>query len=235
MATRKIFWFSLILGCVFLCVSISPAFASRFSLFALDVQVPLKEGQAVGEARKLAIQKGLRRAVEEATYKIIPQTGMGTDFHTLETEILDQPARFVPRYMILGEKRFPGTFDLSLQVTVDLVLLRKALLSAGLLKVENGARASAATPSTLEIRGLTDGKVLMEIMAFFKQRPDLAEGFKLVSACHGDFTFQFYPLLPLGKIASQVLYHARISEGTFKVISQDTTHLVLSYQMARPS
>ena len=231
MSRNWVRWTLFLLCCIFFAVLPRPAFASRFSLFALDIQVPLQEGQPVGKARNLAIQKGLRQAVEEATYKIIPQEGLGTNYLTLEKEILDRPSRFVPRYMILGEKRFPGTFELSLQVTVDLVLLRKALLSAGLLKGENGVKPSMKVPSILEIRGLTDGKVLMEIMAFFKQRPDLAEGFKLASAHHGDFMFQFYPLQPLGKIASQVLYHAQISEGTFKVIKQNKTHLILSYQL----
>ncbi len=228
-------WRVLVLGFLFFCAGVRPAAASRFALFALDIQVPFQQGQAVGEARKAAIEKGLRQAVEEATYKIIPPEGLDTGYQKLKDEVLKRPGRFVPQYMILGEKRFPDTFDLSLQVTVDLVLLRKALLSVGLLKAGKSQKAARQAPFTLEIKGLTDGKVLLEMMTFFKQRPDLAEGFRLVSACHGDFVFQFIPIQPPAIIASQVLYHAQISEGTFKVVHQDKDCLVLAYQLGPSS
>jgi len=226
--------FILLLGLFFLAGLTHPVFASRFSLFALDIQVPLQEGQSVGEARKKAISKGLRQAVEEATYKIIPQQGLDTTYQKIKTSIIDQAGRFVTQYKILGEKQFPGTFNLSLQVTVDLVFLRKALLDLGVLGAQE-KKAASKGPITLEIRNLTDGKALIGIMDFFKQRPDLAEGFELVSVRHGVFTFSFLPLQPLKGIASQILYHAQISQGTFKVIKQEKDRLILLYQLEKQS
>ena len=206
--------------------------ASRFSLFALDVQVPLAEGQSVGEVRKTAIDKGLEEAVEEATYKIIPDQGLDTTYQKLKQNIFDKARDFIPQYKILGEKRFPETFDLSLQVTVDTVLLRRALLKLGLLKA---AKEATSGPVVLEIQNLVDGKTLMEIMGFFNQRMDLAEDFTLVTASHGTFTFSLIPLQPLKEIASQILYQAQISRGTFEVVTQEKGRLVLRYHPANPS
>ena len=220
------------LAALFLIGTSHPVYASRFSLFALDIQVPVEAGQSTGEARKIAIDKGLQEAVEEATYRIIPDQGLEATYQTLKTHIFDKARQFVPQYKIMGEKEFPGTFDLSLQVTVDMVLLRQALMKLGLLKpIAKGA----GKPVTLEIQDLTSGKVLMEIMSFFDQRPDLAADFKLESARHGDFTFTFIPLQSLREIASQILYHARISRGTLQVVRQEKDHLVLRYRLESPS
>jgi len=222
----------IILATLFLLGIASSGAASRFSLFALDIQVPLEEGQSMGEARKAAIDKGLQEAVEEATYKIIPDQGLDTAYYKLKVNFFDKARQFVSQYKILGEKTYPGTFELSLQVTVDAVLLRRALLKLGLLKtLEKGTKG----PSTLEIRGLVSGMTLMEIMDFFKQRPDLAEDFKLTTASHGVFTFTFIPLQPLKEIASQILYQVQISQGTFEVIKQEENHLILQYQQKKPS
>jgi len=151
------------LSLLFLLGSITSGYASRFSLFALDIQVPHEEGQPVGEIRKLAIDKGLQEAVEEATYKIIPDQGLDTTYEKLKTNIFDKASQFVPQYKILGEKTYPGTFELSLQVTVDTVLLRRALLKIGFLKIlEKGTEG----PATLEIRNLVSGTILMKIMDF---------------------------------------------------------------------
>ncbi len=228
-------WGLIFLGWVFFAISAYPVSASRFALFALDIQEPLQEGKSVGETRKVAIAKGLSQAVEEATYKIIPQEGLDTSYQKLKSEIFDRASRFVPQYKILGERKFPGTFNLSLQVTVDLVLLRKALLSAGVIRTEKKEKTALQNPSTLEIRNLVDGKTLTEILHFFKQRPDLVDDFEIISARHGDFVFRFYPLQSLGEITSQILYHAQISEGTFKVIKQEKNHLILSYRLEQPS
>ena len=218
--------------CLLFLLGPAASYASRFSLFALDVQVPYEEGQSLGEVRKRAIENGLKEAVEEATYRIIPDQGFDTTYQKLKTDILDKAERFVPQYKILGEKQFPGTFDLSLQVTVDTVLLRRALMKLGLLKA---AERSGGRPVTLEVQSLTSGKTLMEIMEFFRQRPDLAADFKLKSAHHGDFTFTLIPLQSLKDIASQILYHARLSQGTLEVVKQEKDRLVLRYHPESPS
>jgi len=205
-------------------------YSSRFSLFVLDVQVPFREGQSEGEVRKMAIEKGLQEAIKEATYRIIPDQGLDTTYQKLKSHIFDRAHYFVPQYKILGEKRFPQTFNLSLQITVDTILLRKALLQIGVLKTGPTTGASSS-PITLEVRNLIDGKVLMELWNFFKQREDLVEGFELVSARHGVFTFIFKPLRSTKEIISQILYHSGISEGTFDVIKQDNTTIVLSYRI----
>jgi len=222
----------LLLAFLFLLGSIPCAFASRFSLFALDIQVPLEEGRSVGETRKVAIAKGLQEAVEEATYRIVPDQGLDTTYQKLKSNIFDKAGQFVPQYKILGEKKFPGTFELSLQVTVDTVLLRRALLKLGLLRP---AEKGSGQRITLKIQNLTSGKTLMEVMRFFNQRPDLAENFRLEAAHHGDFTFSFIPLQTLKEIVSQFLYQARISQGTFEVVKQDKDLLVLQYHLEKPS
>jgi len=186
----------------------------------------------VGETRKAAIEKGLQEAVEEATYRIVPDQGLDTTYQKLKTGIFDRARQFVPQYKILGEKKFPGTFELSLQVTVDTLLLRRALIKLGLLKL--GERGSGQLV-TLKILNLIDGKTLMEVLHFFDQRPDLAEKFTLEAAHHGDFTFSFIPLQPLKEIVSQFLYHAQISQGSFDVVKQDKDLLVLQYRLEKPS
>ena len=75
----------------------------------------------------------------------------------------------------------------------------------------------------------------MGVLKFFKQRPDLADDFELVSASHGVFTFSFLPIQPLGVITSQILYYAQISHGTFKVIKQEKDRLVLLYRLEKQS
>ena len=206
------------------------AFGSRFALFALDVQVTLAAGQSTGKAREAAIAKGLRQAVEEATFKLIPQEGFGTNYVKLQSEIFNKADRFVPQYKILSEKQYPGTFDISLQVTVDLVLLRHTLTSLGAIRAEKGKEKIGTSPSFLIIKNLTRGTALMAVMGFFSQRPDLVEHFSLIEARHGTFTFRFFPMETLDTITSQILYHAPIHEGTFKVLEQAKNRLVLSYQ-----
>lgn len=227
--------FLLFLGIFFLAGLAHPVLASRFSLFALDIQELLKEGQTVGEARRAAISKGLRQAVEEAAYRIIPQRGLDTTYQKLKTTIFDHASQFVPQYKILEEKQFPGTFSLSLQVTVDMVLLRKALLKLKVSGKGEKKKVPVKSPVTLEIRNLMSGKTLMEVLRFFKQRPDLADDFELVSASHGVFIFSFLPLQPLKVITSQILYHAQISRGTFSVVKQEKDHLVLLYSLGKQS
>ena len=207
-----------------------PAFGSRFALFALDAEVPLQNGQSIGKAREAAIIQGLRQAVEEAIYKLLPPEGLGINNQKVSSQILDKAGHFVPQYKILGERQSPGTFEVSLQVTVDLVLLRKALISLGLIKTERGKGTIPNSPSTLVIRNLVDGTVLMEVINFFKQRPDLADHFALVTARHGEFTFQFFPMVSLDKIVTQILYHAQVTKGTFKLIKQGKDQLIFSYQ-----
>ncbi|RTZ90851.1 MAG: hypothetical protein DSY91_05845 [Deltaproteobacteria bacterium] len=72
-------------------------------------------------------------------------------------------------------------------------------------------------------------------MGFFNQRMDLAEDFTLVTASHGTFTFSLIPLQPLKEIASQILYQAQISRGTFEVVKEEKGLLVLRYHPANPS
>ncbi|GEM_PF-1728767 len=210
------------------------ATASRFALFALDVQIPVKQGQSMGEIRKNAIDKGIRQAVEEATYRLIPDQGIDIPYEAMEKNIFGKAKTFVPQYKILGEKRFPGIFNLSLQVTVDTVLLRKALLKTGVLKTETKGN-SFTVPVNIEIRNLVDGKTFMELWKFFKQREDLAEGVRLISAHHGVFVFQLIPLQSMKEIVSQLLYHAPVSRGTFDVIEQKSNRLILSYRLQKTS
>ncbi len=223
-------WPLLILMGAVLLLGSHPVFGSRFALFALDVQVPMATGQSTGKAREAAIAKGLRQAVEEATYKLIPQEGFGINYGKLKSEIIDKADRFVPQYKILGEKQYPGTFDISLQVTVDLVLLRRTLTDLGAIQGEKEKGKTAKSPSSLVIKNLTRGTVLMAVMEFFNQRPDLVEHFALIETRHGVFTFRFLPVETMDKIASQTLYHISLPEGTFKVVQQTKNRLVLSYQ-----
>ena len=208
----------------------SPVCASRFALFALDAQAPKQKGKSAGEIREIAIEKGIIQAVEEATYRLLPEKGFGVTYQKLKSEVFDHANRFVPQYKILGEKTLNGTLEVSLQVTVDLVFLRKTLVSGGFIKTEFERGEASRSLSTLEITNLTNGKVLVEILKFFHQRSDLAGKFRLTRARHGDFIFRFFPLESMDTIATQLLYHAKISKGTFRVVKQKKNQLILSYQ-----
>jgi len=208
--------------------------ASRFSLFVLDVQQPVKEGQPAGEIRTAAIAKGIRQAVEEATFKLLPNQAMEGHYQRLQSEIFEKAKQYVPQYKIIEEKQFPGTFQISLQVRVDLFLLRQALTASGLLG-KNKNETANMKPVTLEIQSLIDGRALMALINFFNKRPDLARGFQLESASHGTFIFTFLPLQPLREIVTRILYNASLSEGAYQVVSQEKNRVVLSYKLENPS
>ena len=208
--------------------------ASRFSLFVLDVQQPVKQGQPAGEIRKAAIAKGIRQAVEEATFKLLPNQDMEGHYQRLQSEIFEKAKQYVPQYKIIDEKQFPGMFRISLQVRVDLFLLRQALTDSGFLGAGKINTANLK-PVTLEIQSLIDGRALMGLISFFDKRPDLARGFRLESASHGTFIFTFLPLQPLKEIVTRILYNASLSEGAYQLVSQEKNRVVLSYKLENPS
>jgi len=212
----------------------SSVWASRFSLFVLDVQQPLKQGQPIGEIRKAAISKGIRQAVEEAAFKLLPNQDMEGRYQKLQSEIFEKAKQYIPQYKIIDEKQFPGMFQIGLQVRVDLFLLRQALVASGLLGTK-GKNTANIKPVTLEIQSLINGRALMDLLSFFDKRPDLARGFQLVSASHSTFIFSFVPLQPLKEIITRILYNASLSEGTYQLVSQEKNRVVLSYKLENPS
>jgi len=218
----------------FTAVMASSAWASRFSLFVLDIQQPVKQGQPAGEIRKTAIAKGIRQAVEEAAFKLLPNQDMEGYYQRLQSELFEKAKQYVPQYKIIDEKQFPGMFRISLQVRVDLFLLRQALTASGLLGKDKKETVNT-NPAILEIQALVDGRALMDLINFFEKRPDLARGFQLVSACHGTFAFTFIPLRPLEEIVTKILYNASLAEGTYQLISQGKDRVVLSYKLDTPS
>jgi len=123
------------------------------AVFGEDVGVEELEAEAAGVivnedivgARTNAIADSLRKAVEDAVRGLVDSEVLARHFKAVNSAIFSKPQNYIQNYRIVKESADGTLYAVQIKASVSVGSIKRDLKNLGLLTIEEGRQAAAAT------------------------------------------------------------------------------------------
>ena len=164
-----------------------------------------EEGEVVERpSLEMAIQDGLKKAVEEAVRGIIGSQAMQKRQEILSQEFYQKAESFVLSYKLLEKTVLPTGYQALLEVFVDTKSIESRLTSLGLVKGRGGYLALHTVH--VIVSGIRAYPIYLQIEQFLREDPNV-QVFALSEIEPTKFTWTITMTGEIGRLANKLLYH----------------------------
>jgi len=152
---------------------------------------------------EMAVKDGLKEAVEEAVWRMIPLTTMNKKYTILAENFFNRAQSFILSYKILEETSLTTGYQVLLEVVVDTSGIKKRLESLGLL--QKGDERPLLRVVKLVLAGIETYTVYQKVEGFLRDNPEV-QTFILCEIEPTKFTWELFIKGEIGDLADQLLH-----------------------------
>jgi hypothetical protein len=162
----------------------SPQVCARVATLITTGTTVIVEGN-LARARDVAITNGKRNALEEAVRSLIPEPVAFENYEIINDHIYQHYQRFIDTFRILSEKSRDTLYEATLETTVAVEKLKRALVSLGLIEED---QVSETSHFRLCISGVTCPACVETLKQHIQDEMDRIEEVSLYAIRPGEFT-----------------------------------------------
>jgi hypothetical protein len=170
---------------------------------------------------EMAVKEGLKEAVEEAVWRMIPLNTMNEKYTLLTENVFNRARSFILSYKILEETSLTTGYQVLLEVVVDTNGIKKRLESLGLF--QKGDERPLLRVVKLVLAGIKTYDVYQKVEEFLRDNSEV-QTFALSEIEPTKFTWKLSIKGEIGDLANQLL-HQKFDGLMVKVVKSTAEEL----------